>query len=176
MEKYLLVGYMSQNLDELSWYLSWVHPGWPVDFEATHATPRLWYQGAMSLGPHLKGQILSVQKWGQWGGIKFLYHVEWWFGTSQKLHHKLPSTQKSTWSKSNASKRWSCFPKTGMIRNETCVFPSMSCTYRLWPVLAISRPRVSKLPFGKLTELWKDPPCYQWVSPLFPWPFSIANC
>ena len=23
---------------------------------------------------------------------------------------------------------------------------------------------------------WKDPPCYQWVNPLFQWPCSIANC
>ena len=113
MEKYLLVGYMSQNLDELSWYLSWVHPGWPVDFEATHATPRLWYQGAMSLGPHLKGQILSVQKWGQWGGIKFLYHVEWWFGTSQKLHAQTAKHTKIHMVKVERIQTMVMFPKDG---------------------------------------------------------------
>ena len=30
------------------------------------------------------------------------------------------------------------------------------------------------LPSGKHTKkLWKDPPCYSWVNPLFLWPFSI---
>ena len=140
-------------------------PGWPVDFKATHAPRRLWHQGAMSLGPHLKGQILgqnvihwysgrlkvkvtlpsgqppiigntthflgrklSSQQFSQpisnhgSGAYQIPWPYKWWFNTSQKLPHKLPGTQKSRWSKSNASEPWSCFPKPGMIRNDTCVF------------------------------------------------------
>ena len=33
-----------------------------------------------------------------------------------------------------------------------------------------------QIPSGKRANItnWKDPPCYQWVNPLFLWPFSIA--
>ena len=33
-----------------------------------------------------------------------------------------------------------------------------------------------KLPSGKRLHNYGKSPCYQWVNPLFLWPFSIANC